>query len=225
MSITRADARQSDRSRSDAGRPQGCLWLCEPEQSVGFAGLGAVAADHGLAVAVLDDPAAASAGDLVVSDPTRTPCDLVRHLPEAHHVALTHRRDEPFVLRTLRSGYLGFLLFTTPADEVGRALDRLLEGEAVVASSLASRVALSGARLGDADFWPGMTRGLTRRESEVLEGISRGGSTRAIAHELYVGEETVRSHLKSLYQKLGVSDRSAAVAHAFREGILSPDGD
>jgi DNA-binding CsgD family transcriptional regulator len=38
-----------------------------------------------------------------------------------------------------------------------------------------------------------------------------------------VGEETVRSHLKSLYQKLGVSGRSAAVAHAFRRGILSAD--
>jgi len=57
----------------------------------------------------------------------------------------------------------------------------------------------------------------------VLEGVSHGESTREIAERLVVGEETVRSHLKSLYQKLGVSDRSAAVAHAFRDGILSPD--
>ena len=200
------------------------LWLCEPEQSVGFAGLAAVAAEQGVDAALLEDPETPAEGDLVASDPTRTPCELVRRLERCRHVALTHRRDEPFVLRTLRSGYLGFLLFSTPADEVATALKRLISGEAVVTNSLASRVALSGARLGDADFWPGMTRGLTRRESEVLEGISHGSSTRAIAGELYVGEETVRSHLKSLYQKLGVSDRSAAVAHAFREGILSPDG-
>ena len=199
------------------------LWLHEPESTIGFAGLAAVATGEGLAVASLEDFDDPAAGDLVASDPTRTPATLVDQIPRCHHLALTHRRDEPFVLQTLRSGYLGFLLHTTPAVEAADALKRLAAGEAVVAGSLASRVALSGARLGEADFWPGLTRGLTRRESEVLEGISHGQSTRQIAETLFVGEETVRSHLKSLYQKLGVSDRSAAVAHAFRDGILSPD--
>jgi DNA-binding NarL/FixJ family response regulator len=199
------------------------LWLSEPEPTVGFAGLAAVAADEGMAVQSLDDGGDPGPGDLVASDPTRTSASIVDEHGGCHHLALTHRRDEPFVLRTLRAGYLGFLLHTTPRTEVAIALKRLAAGEAVVAGSLASRVALSGARLGEADFWPGLTRGLTRRESEVLDGISHGLSTRQIAEQLYVGDETVRSHLKSLYQKLGVSDRSAAVAHAFREGILSPD--
>jgi DNA-binding NarL/FixJ family response regulator len=199
------------------------LWLHEPEPTIGFAGLAAVADRQRLAVASLEEDSDPAPGDLVASDPTRTPTGLVHRLRRCHHVALTHRRDESFVLRTLRSGYLGFLLHTTPADEAADALKRLAAGEAVVTSSLASLVALSGARLGEAAFWPGLTRGLTRRESEVLEGISHGRSTRGIAESLFVGEETVRSHLKSLYQKLGVSDRSAAVAHAFREGILSPD--
>jgi len=199
------------------------VWLHEPEPTVGFAGLAAVAEGEGMAVQYADDTSRPPAGDLVVSDPTRSPPTIVSDLSSCHHVALTHRRDEPFVLRTLRAGYLGFLLHTTPADETANALKRLAAGEAVVTGSLASRVALSGARLAEADFWPGLTRGLTRRESEVLEGISHGHSTRQIAEQLFVGDETVRSHLKSLYQKLGVSDRSAAVAHAFREGILSPD--
>jgi DNA-binding NarL/FixJ family response regulator len=199
------------------------LWLHEPEPTVGFAGLAAVATQEGLAVNSLDDLDDPGGRDLVASDPTRDGTEVVSGLKRCQHLALTHRRDEPFVLRTLRSGYLGFLLFSTPADEVAGALKRLASGEAVVATALASRVALSGARLGEADFWPGLTRGLTRRESEVLEGISHGLATRQIAERLFVGEETVRSHLKSLYQKLGVSDRSAAVAHAFREGILSPD--
>ena len=198
------------------------LWLAEPEPTVGFAGFATVAAREGMAVAVLEDFDDPSAGDVVASDPTRTPSP-VPALRRCHHTALTHRRDESFVLRTLRSGYLGFLLLSTTTDEAAAALKRLAAGEAVVTSSLASRVALSGARIGDADFWPGLTRGLTRRESEVLDGISHGLPTRQIAEKLFVGEETVRSHLKSLYQKLGVSDRSAAVAHAFRSGILSPD--
>ena len=199
------------------------LWLHEPEPTVGFAGLAAIAAGEGMAVQSLDDGGSPHKSDLVVSDPTRSPPTIVTDFAGCIHMALTHRRDEPFVLRTLRAGYVGFLLHTTPAAEAATALKRLASGEAVVASSLASRVAISGARLGEADFWPGLTRGLTRRESEVLEGISHGSSTREIAEQLFVGDETVRSHRKSLYQKLGVSDRSAAVAHAFREGILSPD--
>jgi len=199
------------------------VWLLEPEPTVGFAGLAAVADSEGMAVQYVDDSSRPATGDLIVSDPTRSPPTIVSEHSACHHVALTHRRDEPFVLRTLRAGYLGFLLHTTPTDETANALKRLAAGEAVVTGSLASRVALSGARLAEADFWPGLTRGLTRRESEVLEGISHGNSTREIAEQLFVGDETVRSHLKSLYQKLGVSDRSAAVAHAFREGILSPD--
>lgn len=201
------------------------VWLSEPEPTVGFRGLAAVAGEAGHRVYVLDDPTVPAAGDLVVSDPTRDLQGLPGGLSHCHHLALTHRRDEPFVLRALRAGYLGFLLHTTPTEEVATALTRLAAGEAVVAAALASRVAISGARLADDSFWPGVTRGLTRRESEVLEGLSRGRSTRQVAESLFVGEETVRSHLKSLYQKLGVSDRSAAVAHAFREGILAPDAD
>ena len=201
------------------------VWLSEPEPTVGFRGLAAVAAETGHRVCVLDDPKVTASGDLVVSDPTRDTDGLPGRLTHCHHLALTHRRDEPFVLRSLRAGYLGFLLHTTPSSEVAAALPRLAAGDAVVASALASRVALSGARLADDSFWPGVTRGLTRRESEVLEGLSHGRSTRQVAESLFVGEETVRSHLKSLYHKLGVGDRSAAVAHAFREGILAPDAD
>lgn len=209
----------------DPSRP--ALWLADPERSVGFTGIARVAEQAGFPIGgFLDvdggggDPAP---DDVVVSDPTRTPLSIARDLDQCRHLALTHRRDEPFVLRTLRAGFEGFLLYSTPTAEVVDALEQLSRGDVVMTCALAAKVAACGARLADADFWPGMTRGLTRRESEVLEGASHGESTREIAERLVVGEETVRSHLKSLYQKLGVSDRSAAVAHAFRDGILSPD--
>lgn len=201
------------------------VWLCEPDPTVGFTGLATIATAGGHRVCVLDDHEAPAAEDIVVSDPTREPAGLPGRISRCRHLALTHRKDEPFVLRCLRVGYLGFVLHTTPAHEVAAALPRIASGEAVVAAALASRVALSGARLADDSFWPGSTRGLTRRESEVLEGLSHGQSTRQVAEHLFVGEETVRSHLKSLYQKLGVGDRSAAVAHAFREGILATGAD
>jgi two-component system nitrate/nitrite response regulator NarL len=62
---------------------------------------------------------------------------------------------------------------------------------------------------------------LSAREREVLNRIARGQSVPAIAGELFVAPSTVKTHVQRLYEKLGVSDRAAAVAEAMRQGLLS----
>ncbi|MGH3597994.1 MAG: LuxR C-terminal-related transcriptional regulator, partial [Mycobacterium sp.] len=57
------------------------------------------------------------------------------------------------------------------------------------------------------------------RESEILSHAVIGLSNRGIAHKLVIADETVKSHLRSIYRKLGVTDRTSAVAAALREGI------
>jgi DNA-binding NarL/FixJ family response regulator len=69
-------------------------------------------------------------------------------------------------------------------------------------------------------YWPGAHLGLTRRESEVLDLMVQGLSNRAIAARLILGEETVKTHARSVYRKLNASDRSQAVAAALREGLF-----
>jgi two-component system response regulator DegU len=61
---------------------------------------------------------------------------------------------------------------------------------------------------------------LTEREQSVLQELAEGKSTREIAKALVVAEETVKSHLAHIYQKLGVSDRVQAVAVALRRGMV-----
>jgi DNA-binding NarL/FixJ family response regulator len=67
---------------------------------------------------------------------------------------------------------------------------------------------------------PGPTAQLSPREREVLTLVARGTTNRAIAAKLFVSEATVKTHLGHIFDKLGVTDRAAAVARAYDRGIL-----
>jgi DNA-binding NarL/FixJ family response regulator len=62
---------------------------------------------------------------------------------------------------------------------------------------------------------------LTEREQQVLLGMSQGKSNGQIGRELYLSEDTVKTHARRLFRKLGVKDRAEAVAHGFRQGLVS----
>ncbi len=140
--------------------------------------------------------------------------------PSTKVVFLTVYDDEQYLFQALRTGASGFLLKRVTAAELVGHLERVLEGEVVVDPVLAGRVALSAARLQSGEYWPGAHLGLTQRESEVLELMVRGLSNRAIAVQLVVGEETIKSHARSIYRKLEAGDRAQAIAAALREGVF-----
>jgi DNA-binding NarL/FixJ family response regulator len=62
---------------------------------------------------------------------------------------------------------------------------------------------------------------LTERELQVLTGMSQGKSNNQIGRDLYLSEDTVKTHARRLFRKLGVRDRAQAVAHGFRRGLVS----
>ena len=145
--------------------------------------------------------------------------DLRRRNPDTRVVFLTVYEDEVYVFEALQAGASGYLLKQVVGPELVGHLERVIQGEIAIDPTLAGRVALSAARLQRGEFWPGAHLGLSQRESEVLGLMVRGLSNRAIAHELVVGEETVKTHVGSIYRKLAVADRSQAVAAALREGL------
>jgi DNA-binding NarL/FixJ family response regulator len=150
--------------------------------------------------------------------------DLCQELTRRHDkikvVFFTVYDDEQYLFQALRVGASGFLHTRTTAVELADHLERVMGGEITIDPAIAGRVAVTAARLQSGEFWPGAYLGLTQRESEVLQLMVRGLSNRAIGQQLYIGEETVKTHSRSIYRKLDVSDRSQAIAVALREGIF-----
>jgi DNA-binding NarL/FixJ family response regulator len=150
--------------------------------------------------------------------------DLCRRLTQQHPqcrvLLLSVYDDEQYLYQALRMGAAGYLLKRVGGEELVRSVEQVHEGETVVDTTMAGRVAASAARLHSGEFWPGARLGLSQRESEVLGCIVAGLSNRAIARRLVIGDETVKSHARAIYRKLGVSDRAGAVAAALREGVF-----
>jgi DNA-binding NarL/FixJ family response regulator len=150
--------------------------------------------------------------------------DLCRSLVEADPdrkvVLLSVYDDEQYLYQSLRAGAKGYLLKQITGEELVRNLELVHQGEIVVDPTLAGRAAASAARLQSGEYWPGAHLGLTQRESEVLALLVAGVSNKAIAGKLFVGDETIKSHVRSLYRKLDVGDRAGAVATALREGVF-----
>ncbi len=139
--------------------------------------------------------------------------------PDRKVVMLSVYDDEQYLFQALRVGARGYLLKSIGSDELVGQLELAHHGETVIDRKMAARAVDTAARLQRDEFWPGARQGLTQRESEILSCMVNGLSNRGIANKLVIGEETVKSHLRSIYRKLGVSDRTGAVATALREGI------
>jgi DNA-binding NarL/FixJ family response regulator len=145
--------------------------------------------------------------------------DLRERDPEQKVVMLSVYDDEQYLFQAMRVGACGYLLKSISSDELVRQLEFVRGGETAIDPGMAARAVDTAARIQRDEFWPGARHGLSQRESEILSYVVSGLSNRGIATKLVIGEETVKSHLRSLYRKLGVSDRTGAVATALREGI------
>ncbi|GJF08252.1 DNA-binding response regulator [Mycolicibacterium cyprinidarum] len=139
--------------------------------------------------------------------------------PDRKVVMLSVYDDEQYLFQAFRVGAAGYLLKSISSEELVRQLELVHSGETAIDPGMAARAVDTAARLQRDEFWPGARQGLTQRESEILSLVVNSLSNRAIATKLVISDETVKTHLSSIYRKLGVSDRTGAVATALREGI------
>jgi DNA-binding NarL/FixJ family response regulator len=135
--------------------------------------------------------------------------------PDCEVVVLTASGTEENLLSAIRAGAAGYLLKTEPPERIAAFLDGVANGEAALSGSIARRL-LDQVRNNngrDAGVPDSIAATLSARELEVLLLLDNHLGTDEIAKRLYISEHTVRSHVKSLMRKLGVSSRREALEH------------
>ncbi|HEX2989076.1 MAG TPA: response regulator transcription factor [Anaerolineales bacterium] len=143
---------------------------------------------------------------------------LRRDQPEIAVVILTTFNEDELMFRGLQAGARGYLLKDTERSTLFETLRAAARGETLLKPEIVARVLSRVAA-------PASTRssdptGLTDRELEVLRSVARGQRSKEIGLQLGISERTVKAHLASIYGKLGVDSRAAAIAVAAQRGLL-----
>jgi len=132
--------------------------------------------------------------------------------PDINILVLTTYDTDADIVRAVEAGATGYLLKDAPREELFRAVRATAKGETVLAPVVAARLMGKVRDHGE--------QALSAREIDVLLLVARGASNQDVAEKLHVSTATVKSHLIQIYQKLGVSDRTAAVTTAIERGII-----
>jgi DNA-binding NarL/FixJ family response regulator len=132
---------------------------------------------------------------------------------------LTTYDSETVLASALKAGASGFLLKSSPAEELVAAIRIVARGDAVIDPAMTRRLATRVARSLAPTPVPPEVSTLTAREREVLLQMADAKSNAEIAAALVVGEETVKTHVSRILAKLGVRDRVHAVVYAHRHGL------
>ncbi|MFI9238122.1 response regulator [Streptomyces sp. NPDC053079] len=177
------------------------------------------------------------APDVVLMDLRMPRCDGVEatrriraQYPATQVVVLTTYADDDSLFPALQAGARGYLTKDAGGEEIVRAVEHVMSGEAGLSPKVQLRLLerLSAAGSQRPAAGPVAPRelpdGLTAREAEVLSLVAEGMRNAEIARRLQVSTATVKTHINNLFAKTGVRDRAEAMRYAFRHGIARPPG-
>jgi NarL family two-component system response regulator LiaR len=139
-----------------------------------------------------------------------------RELPDTEVIALTSVLDDSSVIGAVRAGAIGYLLKDTEADDLCRAIKAAAAGQVQLSPKAAARL-MREVRA------PDSPEALTEREIDVLRLLAQGQANKQIAHNLRIGEKTVKTHVSNILAKLRVPSRTQAALYAVRIGLVSAD--
>ncbi|MCU0446521.1 MAG: response regulator transcription factor [Microscillaceae bacterium] len=162
--------------------------------------------------------------DVVLMDidmPGRNGIEAVKILkeiaPQTQVLMLTVFEDEDKIFATIRNGASGYLLKNTSPTEIIEAIFDIYNGGSPMTASIARKVLSffqQQNKLTKTDYK------LSERENDILKGLVKGYSYKLIADELFISIDTVRTHIRHVYDKLQVNSKSEAILKALREGLV-----
>ncbi len=143
---------------------------------------------------------------------------IKKDLPDTKVIMLTMLDQEGYVYESVKAGATGYLLKNVGLDELVKAVKEVHRGGATLHPDAQAQMLKEYLFLARSNQ---ETYGLSEREMEILQLLADGLTNKEIAERLFISIQTVKTHITHIFEKLGVSDRTEAVAAALRRGLVT----
>lgn len=137
--------------------------------------------------------------------------------PNTQIIILTTYSDDEYLFRGIEAGARAYLLKDAPREELFKAIRAVHRGESLIQPVVASKLL---DRLSELSRRSPSGEELSERELEVLRLMAKGAANKEIGAQLSISQSTVKTHISSIFQKLGMNDRTGAVTEALKRGII-----
>lgn len=153
--------------------------------------------------------------------------ELIRRLKQAHPrieaITLTVFDHEQFAKQAIKAGAIGYVIKDAAKEELVKAVRAAAKGESLISTSVARKLLEEITEEGGERKKEEELEGLSQRELDVLKLMTKGYNNRQIADILFISEHTVKVHIRNIFRKIGVNDRTNAVLWAIERGIVLKD--
>jgi len=171
--------------------------------------------------------------DVIIVDiqlPGMNGIELIRRVktdyPEIEAITLTVFDDEQLAKQAIKAGAIGYVIKDAAKDELVKAVRAAAKGESLISTSVARKLIEEITEpTGRKKKKEGGFEELSQREVDVIKLMTRGYNNRQIADILFISEHTVKVHIRNIFRKIGVVDRTNAVLWAIERGLVLKDKD
>jgi DNA-binding NarL/FixJ family response regulator len=150
---------------------------------------------------------------------------IKREFPHIGIIALTMYEEQQYIFDLVRGGATGYLLKDSDSDQIVKAIQSVYRGDSLIHPAVASKIlaefSLMTQKKGKKSGW--VEHDLTEREITVLRLVADGKTNKEIANHLDLSEKTVKNHVRNIFHKLQVYDRTQAAILAIRKGLIELD--